>query len=122
MVAPAQQRRNRFNSVVVDEVHSNVSQEVIEITADKLTLILTEHVDCLEKSKEWQLPLSLIITILLVLSTTDFKDSLGLPATTWSAIFLISCVLSIFWLIKTLIKKRSAMTIEDILRAVKNQT
>ena len=122
MTAPAQQRRNRFNSVTVEEVHSNVSQEVIEITADKLTLILTEHVDCLEKSKEWQLPLSLVITILLVLSTTDFKNSFGLPATTWSAIFVISCGLSVVWLLKTLIKKRNAMTIQDILKAVKNKT
>jgi hypothetical protein len=115
-------RRNKFNSVIVDEVHSNVSQEIIEITADKLTIILTKHIQCLEKSKEWQLPLSLVLTILLVFTTTNFKDSLGVPSATWSAVFMIACGLSVIWLIKTLWQKSQAMTIDDILKSVKNQT
>jgi uncharacterized membrane protein len=103
-------------------VHSNVSQEVIEITSDKPTLILTKHVDSLEKNKEWQLPLSLIVTILLVLSTTNFKASFGVSEDTWASIFILSCGISTLWLLRTLWHKKKGMTVEDILKAVKNKT
>lgn len=114
-------RRSKFNSVNVEEVHTNVSQEIIEITSDKLKLILNEHIESLEKSKEWQTPLSLILTIALVLSTTNFKSSFGVPPETWLAIFILSCGLSILWLIKTIVRRTKAMTVEDILKIAKNQ-
>jgi len=115
------QRRSKFTSVNVHEVHTNVSQEIIEITADKLTIILNEHIDSLAKNKEWQTPLSLIITIMLVLSTTSFRVAFGLAAETWSAIFILSCGICVMWLIKTLLDHRSAISVADILRIIKNK-
>jgi hypothetical protein len=121
MTTPIKSKGNKFATVVVDEVHSNVSQEIIEITSDRLTIILTKHIDHLQKSKEWQMPLSLFLTIILVLSTSTFKNSFGLPPETWSAIFIISCTLTLIWLFTSILKNRKAMTIEDFLRLVKNQ-
>lgn len=121
MTTTIKPKGNKFPSIVVDGVHSNVSQEIIEITSDRLTIILTRHIDCLQKSKEWQMPLSLFLTIILVLSTSTFKESFGLSPDTWHAIFIISCLLSVAWLIISIIKNRKAMTIEDLLKIVKNQ-
>ncbi len=122
MVNTSQPKKSKIHHIVVNEVHRNVSQELIEITADKLELILNQHIDSLEKSKEWQTPLSLIATIVLVLSTADFKYSLGVPANTWLAIFMIVLGLSVFWLLKTIVKNKKAMSINEILKAIKNQT
>ncbi len=117
-----QPRRNKFNSIEVGEVHSNVYQEVIEVTSDKLKLILLEYVECLAKSKEWQMPLSLILAIILVLSTTSFKQSFGLSPDTWFAIFVISCGLSCVWLLKTLLHKKNSISIDELIQKVKNKT
>lgn len=115
-------RRSKFNTVSVDEVHTNVSQEVIEITSDKLTIILTKHISSIEKSREWQTPLSIFLTIVLVLLTAEFKKSFGVSADTWLAIFIIACALCFLWLIRTLVSKQSAMSIEDFLKMVKKQS
>lgn len=117
-----QKRTTRFNSVTVGEVHTNVSQEVIEITSDKLKIILLEYLDSLHKSNAWQVPLSLVITIALVLTTANFKKFMGFEPDAWAALFLMSFILSIIWLIWVLFTWKKAMTIEDILTAVKNKT
>jgi hypothetical protein len=113
---------SKFNPVIITKVHNNVSQEIIQITSDRLKIILIDYLAKLEKSKEWQMPLSLMLTIALVLTTTSFKDSLGLPSATWSAIFAISLFLCIGWLMLSLINIGRKMTIEDVLNAVKDKS
>ena len=114
-------RRSKFNSVGIVEVHSNVSQEVIEITSDRLELILNQHVSCLEKNRVWQTPFSLLITIAIVLYTTTFEETLGIPASTWNAIFVISFILCGIWLIKCLFSFSRHLTVSDLLKNIKNQ-
>lgn len=115
-------RRNKPNTVIVNEVHRNVEQEVIEITSDKLRLILNDHIKTLTSRKEWQVPLTMLATIMIVLSTVEFKQSWGLSPDTWTAIFVISMGLSIIWLIRAFIKMRKTLSVEDILNAAKNKT
>lgn len=115
-------RRTKHNTVGVNEVHSNVEQEVIEITSDKLRLILNDHIKLMTTRKEWQTPLTLLVTIIIVLFTVEFKQSWGLSPDTWTAIFVISTVFSIIWLIKSFIKMQKSLSVEDILNAVKNKT
>ena len=114
-------RRTKFNSVNVKEVHSNVGQEIIEITSDKLQLILNSSMASMISRKEWQTPLSILITIILVLCTTDFKEFIGLKAGVWTAVFVISAVISAVWLILSLLNMNKAITVEDILNRVKNK-
>lgn len=115
-------RRSKFNTVDVNEVHSNVGQEVIEITSDKLCLILNEHIQVMESRTHWQAPLGILITIILVICTAEFKAAFGLTKDTWSAIFIISAILSLIWLIRSLYTMAKAKTVEDILNAAKNKT
>jgi len=114
-------RRSKFNTVDVNAVHSNVEQEVIEITSDKLKIILSCHVDSLASRKEWHTPLSMLLTIIVVLCTTTFKPFAGFSADTWSAVFIISAGLNTLWLINTLRKLKQNITIDDVLNAAKNK-
>ena len=114
-------RRSRFNTIDVSEIHSNVDQEIIEITSDKLKIILSNHIATLASRKEWQTPISILLTIIIVLCSSDFKEFLGFSADTWSAVFIMSAGLSTLWLIKTLIKLKNVSTIEDVLNAAKNK-
>lgn len=120
MNSPAKSR-SRVNRVEVHEVHSNLTAEVIEITSEKLELILREHVACLAKENAWHAPLGILITIILVLLTTDFKAAYGMTADTWNAIFVIATGLSIFWLISSLFKMSKSLSVEQLLDKVKNK-
>lgn len=115
-------RRSKFSSVSVQEVHSNVDQEVIEITADKLKIILIEHLDSLLKGTSWQTPLSILITVVVVFCTADFREFLTLSADTWKAIFIMTGALSLGWLIYSLSQLKKKQTVDEFLDKVKNKT
>lgn len=113
--------KTRISRVEVHEVHSNLTAEVIEITSEKLELILREHLACLTRENSWHAPLGILITIFVVLLTTNFKSSFGFSADTWSAVFIISAGLTFFWLIKSVWNIKKSLSVEQILDKVKNK-
>ncbi|EGR1003057.1 hypothetical protein ATN50_01140 [Vibrio parahaemolyticus] len=117
-----QPRRSKFNSVNVQEVHSNVEQEVIEITTDKLKIILIEHLDSLLKGSSWQTPLSILITVLIVFCTANFQPFLTLSADSWKAIFVLLGIGSAIWLLYALSQMKKKQSVDDFLDRVKNKT
>lgn len=84
--------------VQVDRVHLNVAQNIIVITEDRLKLHLSDAIDKTEKRNGWIAPLGIMISLLLTLVTTDFKN-VGLKASVWQAIFILSSLLAFAWLV-----------------------
>ncbi len=107
-------------SIEVAEVHGDLSQQIVKITVDKLSLILHKHAKSIEQRKSWVAPLSILITIIVVLSTTTFKEFIW-PADTWSAIFAISGCLSFIWLIKSTKDALTSESIDDLVEKIKRQ-
>lgn len=90
-------------------ITTNVGQELIAVTKDRLELCLIRHRERLESRQRWLLPLGILVPIVLTLLTTDFKDSLGIKASTWQAVFLLLATVSTIWtLIWIFIAARSA--------------
>lgn len=106
--------------IEIKAVHSNLSTEVIKITLDKLKLVLTLHLSNLEKRKEWWTPLSLVIAILIIFSTTEFKDSFSIKATTWEAFFMMFLLSMFVWLILSGWKAYKTKSITDIINLIKS--
>lgn len=105
-------------TVEVTNVHSNLNQEVIKITTDKLKLILKDYLWRLEKKREWLAPLGIFITIIVVLTTTNFQEAY-FSADTWRAIFVISALLSGGWLAKSAWNAYKSPTVDDIVEKIK---
>jgi len=105
--------------VEVSKIHGNLSQEVVQITVDKLRLILHIHSDSIERKKGWVAPLSLFLMILVVLLTSKFKDVIW-PSATWTAIFVIGLGLNFIWLIITSIKSYRSESIDDLVEKIKD--
>lgn len=106
-------------TVEVKNVYTNVSQEIVKITVDKLRIVLTEHLKCLEEKKAWMTPLGIFITLMLVFTTADFKDSLTVKSSTWEAFFLMGAVLTFIWLLHSIIRAIKTKTIEDVIEILK---
>ncbi|QSX75607.1 hypothetical protein HIV01_003485 [Lysobacter arenosi] len=105
----------------VDKVHRNTSQEIVEITVDKLRLILSAHIKKSEKLNEWQAALGVLISLIATLCTTTFRDTFGVRADVWKALFIVACVLSTVWLIKGVIRLFRQEGIEQLLCKIKNE-
>jgi hypothetical protein len=106
-------------SVPIKIVHSNLDQEVIQVTEDKIRLVLNEHLRNIECRKDWIAPLSLLIAIVTTFITSSFKDAL-LSASTWEAIYILSGALSVAWLVKALWALLTASTLDDVVAQIKN--
>ncbi len=104
-------------------VHTNLDQEVIITTKDKIKLALSETKDILESKRLWTTPLGTFLSLFVTLLTADFKEkSFGLTSSVWQAIFVISSIVSIGYLIKSLYllyKFRDKGDIEEIIKQLK---
>jgi hypothetical protein len=105
-------------------VHTNVGQEVMVTTGDKLRLCLRDHADALRSKTEWQTPAGMFIAFVATLVASDFKKFLELSADFWRAIFTGGAVLSGFWLLRSLCRllKYRNRDIESIIRQLKEHS
>ncbi len=78
-------------------VHLNFDQNLVIITEDRLHLCLRNHLECIESKKAWIAPVSLFVAFVTTLCTTSFKDTFGLPANTWQALFVLLSIVSFVW-------------------------
>lgn len=102
----------------VNEVHMNVSQNVIVITEDKLRLHLSSGVKRMERKNVWIAPLGIFLAIMLPFLTADFKDFF-LKAATWQAVFVIAAVLSFIWFLLAIFQRIKSETIDDLIEKIK---
>lgn len=79
----------------------NLTQNIIEVTEDRLRLVLTNNKELTEASSRWHTPLGILIAIVTTLVVSDFTEpSLGVPATTWQAVYIIAGVLAFAWTLR----------------------
>jgi|SRR5690554_1971714 len=105
-------------TVDVTEVHSNVDQRIIQITEDKIKLILKGHLENLENKKAWIAPLGILVTLLAVFCTTDFKKAF-FSADTWQAFFVMATILTVAWLVRAFYCLSRAESLDDIVEKIK---
>lgn len=104
--------------IEIKTVYDNLSQEIVRITVDKLQLRLYEHIKNVETRKEWIAPLGILLTLILVFVTAEFKSAF-LNADVWKAFFLMFAILDSAWLIFTLYRLRKSKSIEQLIEAIK---
>lgn len=103
--------------------YTNIAQEFIYTTSDKVRLCLLENREVLKAKISWITPLGILIALIAALVTADFKKTfLGLKPEIWEALFIISSILCFLWLIYALgrsYKFRGKGGIEDVIKKLK---
>lgn len=112
--------RGGFVAPRVIEVHDNMDQNVIQITEDRLKLILKDHLDDVEKKSEWQTPFAIVISIITTFCTAKFDTFAGVNADTWRSFFILSCVASIIWLLVSIISRKKKISLDQLVNKIKN--
>ena len=83
--------------LATSRVHLNLGQDIMVTTEDKIWRVLTSHLGRTEHRRGWTTPLGILLAILVVFPTTDFRPFV-VSADTWRAFFLFSVVVCIGWL------------------------
>ena len=107
------------STIDVKSVHSNVSQEVVVTTVDKLKIILGNHLHAIERKREWIAPAGLFTTLVVVFPTTSFREFYLKPET-WEAIFLIATIFSFVWLVLSSVRAFKAEGIDSVIDKIKS--
>ena len=100
-------------------VYSNLGQEIIITTEDKIRLCLIEHLSRMEKRNAWITPLGILLTIVIVFPTTTFRDAFYLSAATWQAMFVIGGVICFGWLIRSIWNAQVSSSMNDVVAEIK---
>ena len=104
-----------------DETYVNVQQNYIYITEDKIKLILISVKENWEKNHNWVNPLSLFITLILVLLTSDLKDLWGIDKNLLKGFLYALTFVFFIWFIFSIISniRREKVTIESVIEKIK---
>ena len=105
--------------VDVTAVHGDLTQQVVQITLDRLCLVLDRHVDRTTRSRDWFAPAGILLSIVLTFASATFRDNL-LAAAEWSALFIVLGVASLVWLVITLVRLTKAETVDDLVNRIKS--
>lgn len=85
---------------------------------DKLRLCLTQRLEAMERRREWIAPAGILVTLILTLASTSFRDFI-LPKDTWGAIFILASVACLAWLGHSLWRLRGCPSVEDVVAEIK---
>ncbi len=111
------------NNEFVDQVRNNTKSDLIIITEDKLENIMLKHLANLAISSGWITPLSLLLTVFIVLLTADFKEFATISKSVWQAAFIIALIIFLGWTINNSIKAfkcSKKATINFLIKEIKN--
>jgi hypothetical protein len=106
-VTQRKQSRQKSNTLQIDDsllksatVHTNLTQDVIVTTEDKLMLALIRQGEYIRAKRDWVTPFSVMLAVLASLAAADFKDFANIPAASWKAIFIVIGVSSGIWTLR----------------------
>src|SRR5438552_360925 len=83
-------------------VHSNVNQEIVVTTVDKLRLCLMRNYAHLTAKTAWTTPLGVLLTLAATLCAAEFRDTLGIKKEYWWALFMLAAASAAAWLVASL--------------------
>jgi hypothetical protein len=110
----------RSNQIEISTIHTNTELTLIQITEDKLRLELLGHLSRVEKKNRWQIPLGVLLALVPVVLTSEFKDVIGVSSATWRAFFMFAIAGSFFWLAVSIPRVWQPATLDGLVERIKN--
>lgn len=115
-----------IKSKISDSVtfHTNVDQHALIILEDKVRLTLIEYEKQFQNKTDWWNPLSILITILIAIVTTNFVDFFFVPAATIRALAYFAVIYFGYQTIKKIYKARTKkpITIDDVIKQLRESS
>lgn len=108
------------NQITVSAIHSNTELTLIQITEDKLRLVLTDHLSSVEAKRRWHVPLGVLLALIPMFLTSDFKDFANVEKSAWKAFFMFVTLGALAWLVMTIRGAFKSCTLDQLVEKVKN--
>lgn len=100
------------------KIHTNLAQEVVVTTEDKIRICLISYLNRISKKRGWIAPCGILLTIIITFLTAKFKDFI-FSADSWTAVFIIAAFLSTVWLVVCLKDIFISVDIDEVIDELK---
>jgi len=80
----------------------NTDQIYITTTEDKIEICARDFIEATKARHSWTGPAGIALAIVITLTTATFEDKFGLSASTIKAIFIVSLLVAIGFLVKSI--------------------
>ncbi len=109
----------RFNTdpIPVERISENLSTHIITTNEDKLRNILDRYERKIADKGKFVTYLSVAMTLLISLLTSDFKDFILVPAVVWRGLFVLGFIVSIGIAIFMKFKQKTP-TVNDLINEI----
>jgi hypothetical protein len=109
------------SDVPVTSVYTNTSQELINITRDRLKIKLLEHIGHIDKRWTFLGPLSFCASVIMTFATAEFKKWLGIEPQIWCGVYIALLTLGFAVTILKLKYTWSSISIDDFIEKIKTE-
>lgn len=96
------------------QVHTNMSQQVIVTTRDKIELALRRTLPSYTSTEQLLASLSLTAGLFLALFTADFRKAMGVSPDGWKAIFALVAVVAAGWSVWEFVRWLKRPSLDDV--------
>jgi Protein of unknown function (DUF3553) len=100
--------------------HDNIDSDIIRIGCDSLKLLLMKHERRIESRRSWIAPLGVAISTLAALLTAKFNSFLGLDGSVWTAVFILTFLCSLVWLLYLLLRLPGVESIDQVVDGLRH--
>ncbi len=113
--------KRQSDLIRVNNIISLLDVDVIEITADKLENILNKRINNIKAPRDIISAIGLFVGLTGTLLTSEFHDTLNIPADMWKGIFFLSAILSFFHMVRVAYNRCFRRDgVESIIKAIKD--
>lgn len=104
--------------MIVGSPRASELPEVISISRDRLSLVVTRFMQMRKEAGDWTAPLGIALSLLVLLPLTKFQERLGISAQQWQTVFVLAAAVSTVWFIVAVIRSIRAPRAADLLREI----
>lgn len=112
-----------FNpTITVEKIHTNIQTSIIIITEDKLENAVNKHLEGCKSKEKWATPAGILISLIIMFNTSEFKESFGFSKESWQGFFMFLSFSVLIWLVVNLIDlvKNWGLTSNHLIISIKN--
>lgn len=104
--------------------YKNITTSSIEITEDKLELVLLKDFERAKKSSDAMGAVGIFLSLFIAVLTTDnYKDFIGISSDTWLILFIIALIASFLYMLYSIFSYyKNKIDVYDIINHIKEKS
>ncbi|MGV6480549.1 hypothetical protein ACT2VT_004670 [Pantoea agglomerans] len=105
------------DTIPVERISENLSTHIIKTNEDKLRNILENYERKIAKKGKFVTCLSVAMTLLISLLTSDFKDFITVPAIVWRGLFILGFIASVITALFMMFRQKTP-SVNDLINEI----